>query len=261
MEHTPGQQRKAHERGAAVLAKLATSFGVTVSDEEKERWVTLLTVMREVDEATLSDDFYPGSCHKALLEGKPYGEAITSETAGKFKLLYEASGNEERAKLDNLAHDIAYHNASIQVNHLEHLDVINDAIDHREKMKAFQATLDEDARYRADLFKLSHVSSEGSTKTEGETTHENDKRDAYNLWLVDFFIAYEQFGAYLHSSRDVKNGRHSMESVGSQSFSQAAAAIRGLARCLYRGTPRTALTLFTTSTARAGRKLTGRLQV
>lgn len=258
MEHTPEQQRKAHERGAAVLAKLAMSFGVTVSNEEEERWVTLLTVMREVDEAALNNSFYAGPCQKALLEGVAQDDVISKDTVINFKKLYEGSNTDEQLRLVRIVHDLAYHDAGIQKHHLEHLDIINDAIDHEEKIKAFQDTLNDDALYRASLFML-RPSTDDDRNTEADIASENVSRFRFNRWLTDFFIAYEQIGAFLHSNRDVKKGRHSVESVGSQSFSQARVAVRSLARCIYHGAPRTPMVLLTTGVARAGRKLTRRL--
>lgn len=258
MEITPEKQKGAHDRGADVLAKLAMSFGVTVSKEERKRWVTLLTVMREVDEAALNDSFYAGPCQKALLGGVAHDDVISKDTAANFKKLYEGSNTDEQIQLEGIVHNLAYHDAAIQEHHLEHLDVINDAIDHEEKIKAFQDALVDDARYRASLFML-RPSTDDDRNTAADIASENVSRFRFNRWLSDFFIAYEQIGAFLHSNRDVKKGRHGVESVGSQSFSQAYVALKSLARCIYHGAPRTPAVLLTTGVARAGRRLTDRL--
>lgn len=256
MENTLERKMKAHERGVAVLGKLAVSFGVEVCDADRERWLTLLALSREIDEAWLTKDLHPGPCHEALLAGKAYGQSIPVQLSARFKALYETSDNLAKEKLDGFVRGIVRHNAQISGQSLDRSDVVRSSIDHKRKIGRFQAALEADAKYRAEILALPLV---GAPEDEMLYRGENANRVRYNAWLEDFYVAYEHLGALAHVERDLKIGRHSVDTVGGQWFSQAGLASRSLFRCLAHGTPRASLTLLTHGAARVGRKMIGRL--
>ena len=256
MEKTFQEKMRAHERGVAVLSRLAVSFGVTPTKADQERQLVLLSISREIDDATLQEGFYAGMCHKALLAGDAYEEFIPEQLSARFKLLYDSSNEPDRAMLDEFVAGIVKHDAAIRSQRLEHLDVIRDSIDHKSKISNFEEALEDDALYRAKAFALPLV---GDPRDEAQYREENANRVRYNAWLEDFYIAYEHLGAFAHAGRDRKKGRHGVDTVGGQGRSQAWAATRSLARCLYYGTPRASLTLLAHGSARAGRKIIRRL--
>lgn len=242
----------AHQRGVAVLAELATSFGVSVSESDEKRWFTLLSVNRAIEDAWLKSQFFhAGPCQTALVSGKPYGgnDGITEDIAKNYSLMYTSTSDAEKIQLDELPHELIRHLAIIQDHQLTLRDVQNRNFDHRKKLRDFQSALEEDARYRAELFALS------LTESPNETT-ENAKRILFNTWLKDFYVAYEHIGAFGHAKRDVENGRHKVE-VGS--LSQAWVATRSLVRCVTHGRPGTAKVLLSHGSRRVARKLVGRL--
>lgn len=247
---------KAHERGVAVLGKLAVSFGVEVSDADRERWLTLLALSREIDEASRKGNFYPGNCRRALLSGKAYEEYIPAGLSVRFQELYANADGEPKQQLETFVHDIVQYNAALREQRLVHSDVMRQSIDHKGKISDFQAALEGDAKYRASIFALPLI---GRVEDEALYRDENAKRIRYNAWLQEFYVAYEHLGALAHAGQDRKSGRHNVEPVGGQVMSQGWIATRSLLRCLAHGTPRASLTLLTHGAARVGRKIIGRL--
>jgi hypothetical protein len=256
MEKTFEGRMRAHERGVSVLSKLAMSFGVTPTEADHERQLVLLSVSREIDDATLQEGFYAGVCHKALLGGDAYGEFIPKQLSERFKSLYDSSEEAERDKLDSFVHGIVQHNATIRGQRLEHLDVMRDSVNHKSKISQFEEALENDARYRAKLFALPRA---GSPYEEALYREENANRVRYNAWLEDFYVAYEHLGALAHANRDRKKGRHGVDAVGGQQSSQTWLTVRSLARCVAGGRPRTVGALLTHGSARVARKIVGRL--
>lgn len=256
MEKPFEERMRAHERGVSVLSKLALSFGVTPTEADHERQLVLLSVSREIDDATLQEGFYAGVCHKALLGGDAYGEFMPKQLSERFKSLYDSSDDAERGMLDGFVHGIVQYNATIRGQRLEHLDVMRGSVDHKSKISSFEEALEDDARYRAKLFALPLA---GDPYEEAAYREENAKRIRYNLWLEDFYVAYEHLGALAHAKRDRKKGRHGVEPVGGQQSSQLRLTLRSLARCVAGGRPGTVGTLLSHGTARIARKITARL--
>ena len=256
MEKTVTEKMRAHERGASVLAKLALSFGVTLTQADRERQLVLLSVSREIDDATLRQGFYAGMCHKALLAGEAYEEFIPKQLSERFKALYDVSDEAERRALDGLAASIVKRNAAIRSQHLERLDVTRESIDHRSKIVSFENALEDDAKYRAGMLALPLV---GDPTHEAKYRDENANRVRYNAWLEDFYVAYEHLGALTHANRDRKKGRHSVDPVGGQQTSQTRLTLRSLTRCVTGGRPGTISTLLVEGTARVARRAFDRL--
>lgn len=256
MEKTFQEKMRAHERGVAVLSRLAVSFGVTPTKADQERQLVLLSISREIDDATLQEGFYAGMCHKALLAGDAYEEFIPEQLSARFKLLYDSSNEPDRAMLDEFVAGIVKHDAAIRSQRLEHLDVIRDSIDHKSKISNFEEALEDDALYRAKAFALPLV---GDPRDEAQYREENANRVRYNAWLEDFYVAYEHLRALAHARSDRKKGRHGVDAVGGQQSSQIRLTLRSLTRCVAGGRPRTIGTLFAQGTARVARKVFGRL--